>query len=259
MPSTDSSSQTLVLVDQHAASERVILERLLSDLYAPIDANSTSARLRTNTGCSSTVSTTVLDKPLVFELTANESELLRVQAPLFAQHGILYDLHTTTQSRNHHTLSAKALPPGIAERCKLFPKLLIDLLRSEIWSRVESGKPIPAGLPASSGEQSWLRRLGTCPKVLLEMLNSRACRSAVMFNDVLSVPDCADLVERLGKCAFPFMCAHGRVSMVPIGVVGGDSGSGFKGAWGGDSAGEGAARAGFVGAWMRWKGDSSAQ
>jgi DNA mismatch repair protein MLH3 len=259
MPSTDSSSQTLVLVDQHAASERVILERLLSDLYAPIDANSTSARLRTNTGCSSTVSTTVLDKPLVFELTANESELLRVQAPLFAQHGILYDLHTTTKSRNHHTLSAKALPPGIAERCKLFPKLLIDLLRSEIWSRVESGKPIPAGLPASSGEQSWLRRLGTCPKVLLEMLNSRACRSAVMFNDVLSVPDCADLVERLGKCAFPFMCAHGRVSMVPIGVVGGDSGSGFKGAWGGDSAGEGAARAGFVGAWMRWKGDSSAQ
>ena len=96
MPSTDDNSQTLVLVDQHAASERVILERLLADLYAPIDANSTSARLRTNTGCSSTVATTLLGTPLVFELTANESELLRAQAPLFAQYGILYDLHVTS-------------------------------------------------------------------------------------------------------------------------------------------------------------------
>jgi DNA mismatch repair protein MLH3 len=259
MPSTDGNSQTLVLVDQHAASERVILERLLADLYAPIDANSTSARLRTNTGCSSTVATTLLGIPLVFELTANESELLRAQAPLFAKYGILYDLHVTSQSRAHHTLSAKALPPGIAERCKLFPKLLIDLLRSEIWARVESGKPIPADLPASAGENSWLRRLGTCPKVLLEMLNSRACRSAVMFNDVLSVPECADLVERLGKCAFPFMCAHGRVSMVPIGIVGGESGSGFEGVWEGDGTGKGAARAGFVGAWRKWKGGGSAR
>jgi DNA mismatch repair protein MLH3 len=256
MPSTDSSSRTLVLVDQHAASERVILERLLSDLYAPIDANSTSARLRTNTGCSSTVATTILDNPIVFELTGNESELLRAQAPLFAQYGILYDLHATTQSRIHHTLSAKALPPGIAERCKLFPKLLIDLLRSEIWSRVESGKR--ANILPSHDEQSWLRRLGTCPKVLLDMLNSRACRSAVMFNDVLSVSGCADLVERLGKCAFPFMCAHGRVSMVPIGVVGGESGSGFKRAWDGDAAGDVAAKAGFVGAWKKWKGSDGA-
>ena len=80
-----------------------------------------------------------------------------------------------------------------------------------------------------------------------------------MFNDVLGVPECADLVERLGKCAFPFMCAHGRVSMVPIGMVGGASGSGFEGAWEGDGTGKGTARAGFVAAWSKWKGDSSAR
>lgn len=37
-----------------------------------------------------------------------------------------------------------------------------------------------------------------------------------MFNDVLSKDECKDLVRRLGQCAFPFQCAHGRPSMVPL-------------------------------------------
>lgn len=41
-----------------------------------------------------------------------------------------------------------------------------------------------------------------------------------MFNDVLSRQQCVDLVEELGKCVFPFVCAHGRVSMVPLGELG---------------------------------------
>ena len=54
------------------------------------------------------------------------------------------------------------------------------------------------------------------------MVNSRACRSAIMFNDVLSIREREDLMAKLSKCAFPFMCAHGRVSMVPIGMIRGD-------------------------------------
>ncbi len=54
------------------------------------------------------------------------------------------------------------------------------------------------------------------------MLNSRACRSAIMFNDVLSVAQCEDLLADLTRCSFPFMCAHGRVSMVPLVRLGGD-------------------------------------
>lgn len=37
-----------------------------------------------------------------------------------------------------------------------------------------------------------------------------------MFNDVLTKDDCESLLARLAKCAFPFQCAHGRPSMVPI-------------------------------------------
>ena len=37
-----------------------------------------------------------------------------------------------------------------------------------------------------------------------------------MFNDELSLEECGSLVLRLADCAFPFQCAHGRPSMVPI-------------------------------------------
>ena len=37
-----------------------------------------------------------------------------------------------------------------------------------------------------------------------------------MFNDELSHGQCTALISRLAECAFPFQCAHGRPSMVPL-------------------------------------------
>jgi len=37
-----------------------------------------------------------------------------------------------------------------------------------------------------------------------------------MFNDELSKEQCEALVGRLAKCKFPFQCAHGRPSLVPL-------------------------------------------
>jgi DNA mismatch repair protein MLH3 len=37
-----------------------------------------------------------------------------------------------------------------------------------------------------------------------------------MFNDNLSKEQCQELVLRLADCVFPFQCAHGRPSMVPL-------------------------------------------
>lgn len=37
-----------------------------------------------------------------------------------------------------------------------------------------------------------------------------------MFNDHLSKGECTTLVKTLASCAFPFQCAHGRPSMIPL-------------------------------------------
>lgn len=43
-----------------------------------------------------------------------------------------------------------------------------------------------------------------------------------MFNDKLSRADMEGLVRSLGNAKFPFQCAHGRPSMVPLGDLGDD-------------------------------------
>ena len=37
-----------------------------------------------------------------------------------------------------------------------------------------------------------------------------------MFNDPLSLEQCQDIVDNLSKSSFPFQCAHGRPSVIPL-------------------------------------------
>jgi len=37
-----------------------------------------------------------------------------------------------------------------------------------------------------------------------------------MFNDQLEKRECEDLIKRLAECVFPFQCAHGRPTVVPL-------------------------------------------
>lgn len=49
-----------------------------------------------------------------------------------------------------------------------------------------------------------------------------------MFNDRLTLEHCSNLVRQLAACAFPFQCAHGRPSMVPLVRLGQDTTSGSR-------------------------------
>ena len=54
------------------------------------------------------------------------------------------------------------------------------------------------------------------PPAIHRLLQSRACRGAVMFGDALSKTDCKHIISKLSECDTPFSCAHGRPSIYPL-------------------------------------------
>lgn len=211
------SNQILIVIDQHAGDERVRVESLLKSLFTASPRG--DGRIVTST----------LNKPLNFEVNAEEITMLQRHADHFLRWGIVYSIPTTVISASRvaksgldveesHRLTVTSLPLGIHQRCKQEPRLLIDILRTEIWKvqnqerkgRLDSMHEFP------TDEHDWLYHLDECPQGIIDLLNSRACRSAIMFNDVLSISQCAMLVKGLAVCKFPFQCAHGRPTMVPL-------------------------------------------
>ncbi|KAJ6085860.1 hypothetical protein N7486_010141 [Penicillium sp. IBT 16267x] len=214
----------LVLIDQHAADERCRIEQLFEEMFITTELPyETKVR-------------TVDINPIVFKISSTEATLFHKYSSFFRDWGIYYDMGETSESES--TVLVHLLPALIAERCRLEPTLVVELLRREIWTKEEGGsKPLGAVMesadshPESHGmsldeggsfpmetntPHSWVQKMSGCPQGIFDLLNSRACRGAIMFNDPLSIDDCEILVSRLARCAFPFQCAHGRPSMIPI-------------------------------------------
>lgn len=221
-----SSGSLLVLVDQHAADERCRIEQLFDEMF-------TSQAGPDNSGEVMNLRTFELSSPISFEIAAHETGLFKAYSEFFASWGCHYEVFEIPEQGNA-TVSVSALPTLIAERCRAEPKLVVDLLRGEIWNREENkrgfsvrpalatSRKLPEGVDGSlpsepiAGLPSWVGQVADCPEGIIDLLNSRACRTAVMFNDVLSIEECQNLISRLSRCVFPFQCAHGRPSMIPI-------------------------------------------
>ena len=105
--------------------------------------------------------------------------------------------------------------------------------RQEQWGwRLAAGRGAPARLLASPevlGERLTAADLreyaeqlqASCgadalPPAIQRLLNSKACRSAIMFGDVLGRDETSDLFRRLLDCQLPFHCAHGRPTLMPL-------------------------------------------
>lgn len=213
---TSEDWKMLVIIDQHAADERIRIEKLMEELCSP-DIG----------GAESGILTTTLEKSIHFEISSREIELLRTHRHHFSRWGMLFTLPppiSVSQNREKskgkclQKVAVTSLPPGITERCKSDPRLLIDLIRTEAW-KCEEKATIPSITTTenlNTGEPKWFKEIHTCPRGILDLLNSRACRGAIMFNDPLTKEQCQGLVRRLAGCVFPFMCAHGRPSLVPL-------------------------------------------
>jgi len=222
-PDKSSSSTQLILIDQNAASERFILEELLHEICRQDSTDKSSQpSIESRLGRASSINTVEMKKKMSFQASISEWPQTVAVAPLLARWGVLYDVEPLPSEEPRRTLMqvmVMSLPPGIAQRCIAEPKLVEHLLCKEA-QRLEGSTIRP--LPCESNDledlgpdesRCWVKRIGECPRGIIDLLNSRACRSAIMFNDLLSLQECQTLVGKLARCSFPFIYAHGRVGI----------------------------------------------
>ncbi|KAI0555800.1 hypothetical protein F4679DRAFT_519911 [Xylaria curta] len=213
-----STASLLILIDQHAADERCRVESLMKDYFVDMDdiLRSQAAPMTGN----SVACAELLERPLKFDISVRDAAQLEGALAHFSHWGIHYRI-LQVGTVGHRQVEVMQLPPSIIERCRLEPRLLIELLRKEAWKTDDHHSrdatvTEPSNQDSEAATPHWITKFHGCPKGILDMINSRACRSSIMFNDPLTQEECANLLKQLADCAFPFQCAHGRPSMVPL-------------------------------------------
>ncbi|KAF3908123.1 hypothetical protein ABW21_db0208645 [Orbilia brochopaga] len=178
--------QALVAADQHAVDERIRLE----DLWRGYDNQPK-----------------LLSKPISFKLPFQDGEQLVHHLAQVRDWGFVLEV---TEAQGKAIVDVHGAQELVAERCVADPSIMIDIIADWVGEMKNDGfKVYPAGC-------EWVKRQACAPKKLADVFASRACRSAVMFNDELTHDECIMLIRKLAKCTFPFICAHGRPSVVPI-------------------------------------------
>ncbi|KZT24590.1 hypothetical protein NEOLEDRAFT_1170128 [Neolentinus lepideus HHB14362 ss-1] len=229
LPSRETDHKQLVLIDQHAADERVRVEHFLEQLC--------SGFLGGLEGYVGEVMT--LEDPVPVLITRHEAIRLTESKDFqaaFGRWGILFrDLDKITSDdridiygRPDH-LDEEAYVqvyvrtvPAIVGQKLLAGEDLRELVKGYLGRLDIEGVPPAHGEPIDMqrGTFTWLKALRWCPQQLIELAKSKACRGAIMFNDSLSLEQCERLVQKLSNTAFPFQCAHGRPSLVPVANIG---------------------------------------
>lgn len=177
-------SHVLVLIDQHAADERCRVEELMAGYFE----SSTD-----NDGVQVWNAVTVaLSKPVQFELPGQDKHVLREFKTYFAYWGICYDVEDAPSGHKAKKASrdvrvkvmVRSLPPAILERCRTDTRLLADLIRREAWRMKDEDRPSRSLVPTSvspagmdEGIPPWVSLFHACPPGILELINSRSCRS----------------------------------------------------------------------------------
>ena len=162
------SDGMLILIDQHAADERYKVESLLNGYFVPDPSGSSRLMAQTHS----------LDKPLRFDLSRQDGELLVRFRTHFAHWGVGYEVvRDDAKPEDGVTVEVQTLPSSILERCRLEPRLVVDLLRKEIWKLHAAGSSgVRSSLRVRTGDD-WVTRFHDCPEGILDLINSRACRS----------------------------------------------------------------------------------
>ncbi|KAJ7365537.1 DNA mismatch repair protein [Desmophyllum pertusum] len=190
----------LVLVDQHAAHERVRLERLQSELFDDGDLCQKKGK-----PC---FKSSPVSPPLEFPLFPEEVRLLKTFQTEIERIGISFVIRESSLVSQETMILVHGVPSVFVER--------------EV-SEVKRGRPSVAASNVKALIREHLEHVSTTcgvsaviPKVISQVISSLACHGAVKFGEPLGINECQELIKCLSKCQLPFQCAHGRPSVIPL-------------------------------------------
>lgn len=177
-------------VDQHAADERISLEALENALFHNDSHDA-----------------------MIISLTKRQlqvGDILR-SCPVAPSRSCLLTMCQMTTARHYHSLLHKW-------------KFSFEESSTEERIIILRGLPSVCGRVAQVEDlMEFLNDLGGLvggssikPKFVSRVLASNACRYATMFGDALTLQQCEKLIEALSKCQQPYICAHGRPSIIPL-------------------------------------------
>ncbi|WVO14449.1 hypothetical protein L204_102083 [Cryptococcus depauperatus] len=223
----DSTSfPALSLIDQHAADERVEVERILLELCEGFTQGNLKVHRTENTADSD---------GLMITLTRPEASVLSQPGvvPLFKRWGIDLRLPYDLLEMEYVQVKVHTVPNTFSSRLSKKEGIeLTRLVKGYLSTIVDNAGEIDAFLRSLHVQDvarykeedkqdichsgNWNNVVRFMPRELLELANSKACRGAIMFEDRLSRDQCSRLLEQLAGTKFPFTCAHGRPVMVPL-------------------------------------------
>lgn len=174
----------LILVDQHACDERIRLEDLLHSLLSEV------------------LTETFVTQDLTdcyIEIDRTEADLFKHYLCEFKKWGINYE--ATNGTLETSLLVVKSLPQVLASKYNGDNNYLRMVLLQHAHD-LKDLKKLPMNLThlekhTLTDRLYWWKYANCIPTVFHEILNSKACRSAIMFGDELSRQECIILVNKL--------------------------------------------------------------
>ncbi|MDR3240478.1 MAG: DNA mismatch repair endonuclease MutL [Clostridiales bacterium] len=174
-------NESLYIIDQHAAHERILYEELLKSLKQE------------------SIPSQQLLRPIAVQLSFRERQLLEDNQEMFERFGF------EIEDFGGQSAAIRAVPFLFKNPMKA--DFLLDILdKLEKDSAFADSGPIEPG----STEPAGLYQLK------LNAIASMACKAAVKANDSLSPEEARALIEKMLSLEHPFTCPHGRPTVIEM-------------------------------------------
>ncbi|KAM6540464.1 hypothetical protein CsatB_004911 [Cannabis sativa] len=179
------AGKTLAVVDQHAADERIRLEEL---------------RQKVLSGEAKEI--TFLDAEKELMLPEIGHQLLHSYAKEIKEWGWICNIHAQDSKSFKRNLNLLHNRPTVIKLVAVPCILGVNLSDIDLTEFLQQ-------LADTDGSS-------TIPPSVFRVVNSKACRGAIMFGDALLHSECSLIIEELKHTSLCFQCAHGRPTTAPL-------------------------------------------